>query len=201
MSYGDALLVHALALDDYAPGAAFTNDLVNTVEGPRARDTLSDVEDLRTLLGRYGGDLGAAELSGDDVRDVREVRTRLLEVFDASDDSQAVAALNALLATPRRHVVRLLDATSGTGWTWSAAFGHDASLAERVQVVSSVSLLGVVKALGSDRFRACAAPDCSGVFVDATRAGRRKYCQPSICGNRRNVAAYRARRARRTTPR
>jgi predicted RNA-binding Zn ribbon-like protein len=194
MSYRDALL--ALALDDYAPGAAFTTALVNTVEEPRARDALMDVEDLRTLLGRYGDDWAAPELSEDDVRELREVRTRLLRVFDAPDERHAVAALNALLGTPCSHVVCLIDSVSGSGWMWSAALGHGASLAERAQVVSSISLLAVVKALGSDRFRTCAAPDCSGLFVDTTRAGRRKYCQPSICGNRQNVAAYRARRAR-----
>lgn len=197
MSHGDALFATALGLDDYASGAAFTSDLVNTVEGPQARDTLSGLEDLRTLLGRYGGQPGTAEPGERDVQEIRDVRARLLKVFDASDDRRAVAELNALLASPRQHTIRLLQVATGGGWTWSATFGRDASLAERMQVVSAVSLLGVVKALGFDRLRSCAAPDCSGVFVDTSRAGRRKYCQPSICGNRQNVAAYRARRGRR----
>ncbi|MFI9778449.1 CGNR zinc finger domain-containing protein [Streptomyces sp. NPDC051956] len=32
------------------------------------------------------------------------------------------------------------------------------------------------------------------MFVDTSKAGRRRYCTPEVCGNRRNVANYRARR-------
>ncbi|MFE5025688.1 CGNR zinc finger domain-containing protein [Streptomyces sp. NPDC056656] len=32
------------------------------------------------------------------------------------------------------------------------------------------------------------------MFVDTSKAGRRRYCAPEVCGNRRNVANYRARR-------
>jgi predicted RNA-binding Zn ribbon-like protein len=32
------------------------------------------------------------------------------------------------------------------------------------------------------------------MFVDTSRAGRRRYCVPEVCGNRINVAAHRARR-------
>jgi predicted RNA-binding Zn ribbon-like protein len=195
-----ALFASALVLDDYAPGAAFTTDLVNTIEGPQARDTLSGIEDLRTLLERHGREPGAAEPTEHDVRDVRDLRARLLAVFDASNDRAVVAALNALLPASRPYAVRLLQVPAGGGWTWSVAFGSHASLADRMQVVSAVSLLGVVKALGFERLRSCAAPDCSGRFVDTSRAGRRKYCQPAICGNRQNVAAYRARRGRRREP-
>ena len=196
MSHGNALLAtptaSAVVLDDYAPGAAFTTDLVNTVAGPLVRDTLSGVDDLHSLLERHGGDADASER---DVGEMREVRARLLEVFGARDADDAVAQLNALAASPGRHAVSLQQVAPDGAWTWSATFADDASLAERVQVVSSLSLLGVVKSLGFARLRSCHAPDCSGVFADTSRAGRRKYCQPSICGNRQNVAAYRARRA------
>ncbi|MFI0465948.1 CGNR zinc finger domain-containing protein [Saccharopolyspora sp. 5N102] len=55
-------------------------------------------------------------------------------------------------------------------------------------------LLGALRALGHDRFRDCASPGCNGVFVDTSRAGRRRYCMPELCGNRLNVANHRARR-------
>jgi predicted RNA-binding Zn ribbon-like protein len=45
------------------------------------------------------------------------------------------------------------------------------------------------------RVRECAAPDCSGLFLDASRARRRRWCSMSTCGNRQKVAAYRRRRA------
>ena len=45
------------------------------------------------------------------------------------------------------------------------------------------------------RVRECAAPDCSGLFLDGSRAGARRWCSMTACGNRAKVAAYRRRRA------
>jgi predicted RNA-binding Zn ribbon-like protein len=193
MSLGDHLLAGQIALDDYAAGAAFTTDLVNTVDGLRAGDTLRDVRDLRALLDRHDALAAAEALGEDDVRALRDVRTRLLDALRAPDDRRAVAALDALLEAPR-HVVRLVGDATGNHRTWAVALRPEQSLAQRLQVISTISLLGVLKTLSAARFRSCAAPDCSGVFVDTTRAGQRKYCQPGVCGNRQNVAAYRARR-------
>ena len=45
------------------------------------------------------------------------------------------------------------------------------------------------------RVRECGAPDCSSVFLDRSRAGRRRWCSMAACGNRSKVAAYRRRRS------
>jgi len=45
------------------------------------------------------------------------------------------------------------------------------------------------------RLRACAGPDCSLLFHDSSRPGRRRWCAAARCGNRVNTAAYRRRRA------
>jgi predicted RNA-binding Zn ribbon-like protein len=44
------------------------------------------------------------------------------------------------------------------------------------------------------RVRECQAPDCSSLFLDTSRAGRRRWCSMAACGNRQKVAAYRRRR-------
>jgi predicted RNA-binding Zn ribbon-like protein len=44
------------------------------------------------------------------------------------------------------------------------------------------------------RVRECEAPDCSSLFLDTSRAGRRRWCSMAACGNRQKVAAYRRRR-------
>jgi predicted RNA-binding Zn ribbon-like protein len=79
-------------------------------------------------------------------------------------------------------------------WRWTVAPRPDATLAERLALLAGVGLLGVVRVLDADRFRDCASPTCSGVFVDTSRAGRRRYCMPDLCGNRAHVAAHRERR-------
>ena len=43
------------------------------------------------------------------------------------------------------------------------------------------------------RVRECAAPDCSFLFVDTSRPGRRRWCAASRCGNRQHVRDHRAR--------
>jgi predicted RNA-binding Zn ribbon-like protein len=179
-----------VALGDYSRGAAFVTDLVNTVAGLRAADTLTSVAELRSLLTGHAGLAESARLGASDLEEVRELRGRLLSALEAPDDRSAAASLNAMLEATR-HAVGLSHGH------WTVSLRADAPLAERLQVTSALTLLAVVKSLGSERFRACAADDCSGVFVDTTRAGRRKYCRPAVCGNRHNVAAYRARRTTR----
>ena len=44
------------------------------------------------------------------------------------------------------------------------------------------------------RVRKCEAHDCTLLFEDATKSGRRRWCSMALCGNRMKVAAFRARR-------
>jgi predicted RNA-binding Zn ribbon-like protein len=46
------------------------------------------------------------------------------------------------------------------------------------------------------RIRECARPDCSLLFVDASRPGRRRWCSMERCGNLRKTAAYRRRKGK-----
>ena len=45
-----------------------------------------------------------------------------------------------------------------------------------------------------DRVKVCAADDCSDVLVDLSKNKSKRYCDTGNCGNRVNVAAYRARK-------
>ena len=45
-----------------------------------------------------------------------------------------------------------------------------------------------------DRLRTCAADDCDDVLVDLSKNRSKRYCDTGNCGNRANVAAYRARK-------
>ena len=59
----------------------------------------------------------------------------------------------------------------------------------------AMSMMDVVRAGDLDRLSYCAADDCDQVVLDLSRNRSRKFCD-SGCGNRSNVAAYRARRKR-----
>lgn len=83
------------------------------------------------------------------------------------------------------------------------------SLAPRLAADGTVSFHGSVEAalstLARDaidlltgpsarRVRECARPDCSLLFVDLSRPGRRRWCSMERCGNQRKTAAYRSRK-------
>lgn len=44
-----------------------------------------------------------------------------------------------------------------------------------------------------ERIKACEADDCDWVFWDKSKAGRRRWCDSQICGNRDRVRRHRAR--------
>jgi predicted RNA-binding Zn ribbon-like protein len=50
------------------------------------------------------------------------------------------------------------------------------------------------------RLRPCEGVGCSLWFLDQTKAGHRRFCSASLCGNRAKVAAFRSRARRTVTP-
>jgi predicted RNA-binding Zn ribbon-like protein len=52
----------------------------------------------------------------------------------------------------------------------------------------------VIRADELARLRVCAADDCEDVVVDLSKNRSKRFCDGG-CGNRANVAAYRARKA------
>lgn len=149
--------------------------------------------------GRADGPVGVDDRNADrsptdgDLEQVHALRRTVADILRAGTEVEIVDGANALLdaagAGPR-----LRRDSAGAGWQWYVATSPGASLADRLAVLIGVGLLGAIRSLGYERFRGCAAPDCGGVFVDVSRAGRRRFCTPELCGNRVNVAQHRARR-------
>lgn len=69
--------------------------------------------------------------------------------------------------------------------------GGDAFAALMIPVVESAADSLVTGELA--RVRRCGDPTCPRVFLDATRNGRRRWCQMGTCGNRAKAARHRAR--------
>ncbi|GAA2266708.1 hypothetical protein GCM10010402_23080 [Actinomadura luteofluorescens] len=177
-----------IPMADYAAGVEVANDLVSTSPTVRGAEALSGPADLAGLLAAYD----VAAPVADDVEKVRFLRGEVRAVMESGTEDEAVERL-ALLAGHAGLAPVLRRDPSGR-WRWYVPTARDASLVGEVAALAGVALLGLVRALGHDRFRACAAPGCGGVFADASRAGRRRYCMPELCGNRQNVANHRARR-------
>jgi predicted RNA-binding Zn ribbon-like protein len=64
------------------------------------------------------------------------------------------------------------------------------------EVIATVARAAIGLLGGRDRarIRECGDPPCTRLFVDTSRAGSRRWCNMSGCGNRAKVAGHRARR-------
>src|SRR5690348_3899751 len=162
--------------------------LVNTAATlPTDTEDLQTVADLDTFVrewewtGSHTGD--EAEL-----RAVRELRPRLRRLWTVDTD-EAVALVNELLA----EAGALPQLVRHGEWSWHLhATPPEAPLATRMAVEAAMAMVDVIRADELGRLRVCAADDCEDVVVDLSKNRSKRFCDGG-CGNRANVAAYRAR--------
>lgn len=64
------------------------------------------------------------------------------------------------------------------------------------QALSSVARHAIELLSGQDMplMKECANPECTKIFIDRSRGGRREWCGMASCGNKIKAAAYRARK-------
>jgi predicted RNA-binding Zn ribbon-like protein len=191
-------------LDDYRWGAQLATDLVNTAPEVMVStgEGLPDPDALARFLNAHRLHHNAlADGQKPDTADltaIHRLRAAIRAVIDEPDPAARLTEVEALTqgagAGPGLH-------HDDTGpWRWRIRTRPGAALADELALVVGTGLLGVIHTLGPDRFRQCEAPTCTGAFVDSSRAGRRRYCEPKVCGNRVNIARYRARNREGTPP-
>ncbi|MFC9976996.1 CGNR zinc finger domain-containing protein [Spirillospora sp. NPDC127200] len=185
-----------IPIADYTPAMTFANALVSTSPTVRPTgDALPTPEALAALLAAHG--ISAPPPSPGDLRDTHLLRREVRGIIETETEEQAVAG--AAVLVKRAGLAPVLDRDPAGGWQWCVPTAPDAPLADELAALAAIGVFGVVRALGHERFRPCAAPDCRGVFADISKAGRRRYCMPDLCGNRRNVANHRARQREEST--
>lgn len=186
-----------VSLDDYSWAAGVVTELVNTAPGVWSGvDKLADPAALSRFLDDHTvvPDRPRGDPSPADVTAVHQLRDRLRALIDDPEPNRLIRGATDLTATGSGGLTLAADHAGRT--YWHALADPAGSLAERLALVCGVGVLGVVHTLGAERFRPCSAPTCSGVFIDTSRPGRRRYCMPDLCGNRINVANHRARQNR-----
>lgn len=174
---------------DAQAGMAFLVALANT-EPAASRtglDELSTPAELTALVDAHG-------YSGRFDRDTAE----LASVVRVRDE------LRAMWTLPRDELVdRINDWLRGVDalpqlvrhdrfdWHFHATVDQ-APLSDRMRAEGALALAELVRVRATDRMRVCAADDCSGVLVDQSRNGSKRFCSVR-CGNRVNQQGFRER--------
>jgi predicted RNA-binding Zn ribbon-like protein len=159
--------------------------LVNTEE-ERTLETLGDL-DAFVAEWRYTGSRRHTE---SELLAVQALRPRLRRIWHVDKDA-AVEIVNELL----REYRALPQLRKHDEWDYHIhATSPDQPLADRMAVEAAMAFVDVIRSGELERLRICAADDCEDVVVDLSKNRSRRFCD-SGCGNRANVAAYRARRA------
>lgn len=186
------------AFSDYSPGAGVATDLVNT--SPLVRRSTGEALPDPPSLARFLEDHGVcpdALADGrapydDELAQVHALRDELRSLLETRTEDELVGRANALIT--RAATGPALHRDTDGRWQWYVTTSPGTPLVGELAVLTGTGLLGALRTLGHGRFRPCSSPVCDGVFVDTSRAGRRRYCMPDLCGNRLNVARHRARR-------
>jgi predicted RNA-binding Zn ribbon-like protein len=147
-------------------------------------ETLKAPEDLAAWTAAQAGQRAPRPPSPREFERAIEVREMLHRLFDAEAGGKSPATrdlegLNhALAAAPARTTLR--RERGGYGWDVDAKSATALSLLAPV-LWSAGDLLAGPRL---DRVRRCANPECGWLFLDDSRAGKRRWCSMQSCGNR-----------------
>jgi predicted RNA-binding Zn ribbon-like protein len=149
---------------------------------------LDDLAQLDAFVAEWGW-TGSRRRSKAELEAVQALRPVLRRIWSEDKDG-AVAIVNRLL----RDTNALPQLVKHDAWDYHLhATSPEQPLADRMAVEAAMAFVDVIRTDELDRLRVCAADDCSDVLVDLSKNRSRRFCEKG-CGNRANVAAYRARR-------
>jgi predicted RNA-binding Zn ribbon-like protein len=165
-----------------------TAALVNTLSDDG--DQLETRDGLDAFIERWQFS-GERLRTDEELAQVRALRGRLRAVWTAIDRDAVAAMVNEILADADAQPYL----SKHDQWDWHLHVTRpDAPLAHRLAAEAAMGFLDLVREDDLDRLKICAADDCQDVLVDLSRNSSKRYCDTGNCGNRTNVAAYRARK-------
>ena len=146
-------------------------------------ETLNAAEDLAAwAAGNVSKD--ARPLAKREFERALEMRETIYRVFEATTRGKVpasadVEALNeALAAAPARRSLK----RERSGFSWDVDLKSATALAQLAPVLWTAGDLLTGAKL--DKVRRCANPECGWLFLDDSRAGKRRWCSMTSCGNR-----------------
>ena len=179
-------------------------DFVNTDTAPRGADPLHDFERFASWL-ETARVFDAERAATMQRRAIQQPAGALAVLADARRMRAVLRTLaerGAITADARiaalAEINRILGRSAGTrrveirpDGTFARAFVPvgDAFAGLLIPIVESAADALILDEL--PRVRRCADPRCARVFQDATKNGRRRWCDMSTCGNRAKAARHR----------
>ena len=150
-------------------------------------DEITTTAELTSLLATHGYS-GRFDRDDAELASVIETRALVRKVWCLPRD-EAVTEVNRML----RDAGALPFLVRHEQFDWHLhATEPDAPLAERIRVEISLAIIDVIRSDQTGRLRVCAASDCSGLLLDLSRNGSKRFCSVR-CGNRMNQLAFRER--------
>jgi predicted RNA-binding Zn ribbon-like protein len=113
-----------------------------------------------------------------------QMRETIYRLFDATARGKAPAAADLLAlneqlaAAPARSTLK----RERNGFAWHVDLRGSSALGQLAPVLWSAGDLLTGGRL--DKVKRCANPECGWLFLDDSRAGKRRWCSMSSCGNR-----------------
>jgi predicted RNA-binding Zn ribbon-like protein len=159
--------------------------LVNTGRGDT--EELARIADLDEFVRTWGW-TGSRHRDSVELQAVRDLRPTISDLW-AADEDTAVDIVNRLL----RDCHALPQLVKHDEWEYHIhATSPEAPLHERMAVEAAMAVSDVIRMGELYRLQTCAASDCDDLYVDLSKNRSKRFCS-TTCGNRENVAAYRAR--------
>jgi predicted RNA-binding Zn ribbon-like protein len=166
-------------------------DLVGTLKWRRddEEEQLVDASAWRAWVGASGLRVSlVGPIDGPALRRVIDVRESLYRALTAVLDGRTV---------PRADLARLNTVAAGSdpGMRLDARGNvRRAGTVDQVLTALVRDALDVLSGANRAKLRECVHPRCTRLFIDTSRAGTRRWCGMTECGNKAKVAAFRARR-------
>jgi predicted RNA-binding Zn ribbon-like protein len=155
-----------------------------------------DAERADAMLRRAQQQPTAASAALHEARRLRNVLRQLAESgvnADRRAEETAISEINRILG--RSAGSRRVEPRSDGGFVRSFVTVGDVFTGLLVPVIESAADALVQDEL--PRVRKCANPKCGRVFYDASRNGKRRWCEMATCGNRAKAARHRQKVRRR----
>lgn len=205
---------HEFAARDFVGGDAAL-DFINTVTGrdQQPRDWLDSYarllewatlvrllpeKNLRALTKKMHGESAAATRALTRARELREELFALVSAI-ASGDTPPKSTLATLrehwLAGIQAHELRFENGRV------IAEVRADAADFDLVAAMVAYRMVEHVMPQPVDRLRVCGGTNCSWVFIDSSKAGRRRWCDMAVCGNVAKAQRFYARSRRKSATR